>query len=266
MTDLPESVHTRKPQRIREGRNVTFQGEPCRIVVTLRHDDEIGNGHNTFAITAEIATRSNPRNPIMAGCCHRQIARFFPEYAHMIRWHLVSTDGPLHYPRNPMFLAGDRDCWGRRKGEPSTWETWCYVGTSPVAHRVSKRLLQVLTDRPESAGSIIAVPHPREPQTFSDNYYFGAMGESLAWHEAPFSTEREAREWAQIVDSGDYRIERVPVAWSEGKAPEVEAARISAVWPGATVEQLTDESALMARLPGLLMQFKSDIEALGFTY
>lgn len=38
------------------------------------------------------------------------------------------------------------------------------------------------------------------------------------------------------------------------------------IWPEATLEQLQDEEALLARLPGLLEEFKRDVESLGFTY
>lgn len=264
MNRLPESEHTTKPQRISEGRNVTIDGQPARVVVELRHDDTCGNGHNTFAITGEWFYRADRRNSGGGGCIHDVIAEHFPEYAHMIRWHLTSTDGPIHYLANTLFLAGDRDHWGRHKGEPSSFEIWVYVGTSPIGHKVPKRLLGVLDSRPSSAGSIVAVPHPRNE--FADQYYLGAMGEALAWHEAPFRTEREAGEWAAIIDSGDYRVERVPVEWSNGKEPEVEAARRTAIWPDATLEQLTDRGALEARLPGLLQEFKADIEALGMVY
>src|SRR6185369_2717706 len=35
----------------------------------------------------------------------------------LIKWHLCSTDEPMHYIANTLYHAGDRDCWGLRKGE-----------------------------------------------------------------------------------------------------------------------------------------------------
>lgn len=55
----------------------------------------------------------------------------------------------------------------------------------------------------------------------------------------------------------------------EGKARELDAARLSACWPEATDADLTApglEDRLMARLPSLLSEFRRDVEALGFKY
>jgi len=37
------------------------------------------------------------------GCLHDEIRQHFPELAHLIKWHLVSTDGPLHYIANTLY-------------------------------------------------------------------------------------------------------------------------------------------------------------------
>jgi len=51
-----------------------------------------------------------------------------------------------------------------------------------------------------------------------------------------------------------------------GHEPDLEAARSSAVWPEATLEQLRDKEALESRLPALINQFKTDLENLGFVW
>lgn len=79
------------------------------FTVTLRYDDRCNNGHNTFSITAEHAN--------CCGCIHDEISQHFPELTHLIKWHLCSSDGPMHYIANTLHFAGDRDCWGARKGE-----------------------------------------------------------------------------------------------------------------------------------------------------
>lgn len=100
-------------------------GKEYTIEAEVRHDDSCGNGHNTFAITGSIF-RGIPRRdsygilrtePVSCGCIHEEIAEHFPELRHLIKWHLCSTDGPLHYIANTTFLAGDRDPWGLREGE-----------------------------------------------------------------------------------------------------------------------------------------------------
>lgn len=72
------------------------------ITAKVRYDDEFGNGHNTFAITADIQ-----ENGIWAGggCCHEEVAAAFPELAPLIKFHLCSSDGPLHYVANAAYHA-----------------------------------------------------------------------------------------------------------------------------------------------------------------
>lgn len=102
-------------------------GDPCTLIATVRHDDECRNGHNTFAITADLyekhVQRGEPTTKHIGsgktlwvnagGCLHEEIARRIPELAPFIKWHLCSTDGPMHYLANTIYLAGDRDAWGK---------------------------------------------------------------------------------------------------------------------------------------------------------
>jgi len=77
--------------------------------VTLRYDDNCGNGHNTFSITAE--------GKDMFGCLHDEIAEAMPMLKPFIKWHLTSSDGPMHYIGNTVYHASDCDHWGGKKGE-----------------------------------------------------------------------------------------------------------------------------------------------------
>ena len=79
------------------------------IKVEMRFDDQCRNGHQTFTITGS--------TNYTGGCIHEKIAEHFPTLAPLIPWHLCSTDGPLHYIENTVYLAGDRDCHGLKKGE-----------------------------------------------------------------------------------------------------------------------------------------------------
>jgi hypothetical protein len=139
------------------------------LIVHVRYNDECKNGHNTFAITAHhydrnrangdpfrIHAKTNDKKYLgSCGCQHDLVIKHFPELRNYIKWHLTSTDGPMHYFDNTMY-------------------------------------------------------------------------------------------WAE-----------------QGN---LEHARMSAVWPDATLEQLADRKALEERLPGLMSEFQKDIEALGFTY
>ena len=89
-------------------------GNGEKLRVNLRFDDQCNNGHMTFSITGDIYAG---RRDVGGGCCHELISQVFPELKGLIKWHLVSTDEPMHYLANTLFLAGDKDCWGLSKGE-----------------------------------------------------------------------------------------------------------------------------------------------------
>jgi hypothetical protein len=81
----------------------TEGGESKRIVVTAQYDDRCHNGHNIFAITAEIVGLDGWES---CGCLHDDIAKHFPKLSHYIKWHLVDDDSPMHYVANALYWAG----------------------------------------------------------------------------------------------------------------------------------------------------------------
>jgi hypothetical protein len=89
------------------------------LTVELRFDDECGNGKNSFAITGTLRDSRVKQDGgfIAGGCMHEDIAKWFPELAPLIKWHLTSSNGPMHYVANAVFFASERDCWGLLKGE-----------------------------------------------------------------------------------------------------------------------------------------------------
>lgn len=97
----------------------TENGVRCRITANVRYDDRCGNGHNTFSITGEIEEKRGNGNwqDGSGGCIHEEIKKHFPELAPFIKWHLCSSDMPMHYAANAIYQAGNRDCNGLLKGE-----------------------------------------------------------------------------------------------------------------------------------------------------
>lgn len=85
-------------------------GASAMITATVRFDDRCGNGHNTLSITADVTTPESrtQRDIVAGGCLHDDIAAVFPELAPLVKWHLCSTDGPLHYVENTMYWLGRR--------------------------------------------------------------------------------------------------------------------------------------------------------------
>lgn len=45
------------------------------------------------------------------GCMHEDVLAYIPEFAPFVRWHLVSTDQPMHYKANAMYWAGFNSEW-----------------------------------------------------------------------------------------------------------------------------------------------------------
>lgn len=80
-------------------------GDQFSITAKIRYDDECGNGHNTFAITADIKRRSANGRWVWhsGGCCHDVIAKRFPEFAYLIKWHLCGSHEPMHYLANTLY-------------------------------------------------------------------------------------------------------------------------------------------------------------------
>lgn len=189
-----------------------------RIVVTLRFDDEHNNGHESFAMTADI--RENGRE-YMGGCCHEEIVRVFPALAPLVKWHLCSTDGPMHYLANTLYLAGERDHNGLLKGE-----------FRPFRNKE--------TGQPEWK-------IPFEPAYSKCREYIVSDTKP-----APLVLEYE-----QYGHTG------------EGKARELDHARSAAIWPDATDAELCApdlKERLIARLPGLLADFKAAMLGAGFLW
>lgn len=88
-----------------------------KIVVYVRYDDRCKNGHNTFSITGDIFENGLW---FSGGCLHKDVVENFPEFEHLIKWHLCSSDGPLHYIENSMYWAGKRGwCHGAKDDPPN---------------------------------------------------------------------------------------------------------------------------------------------------
>ena len=90
-------------------------GREYVLIAKVRYDEEYGIGYNTFAITGEI-WRANNGQPIgrdceSCGCIHEDIAKRLPELAPYIKWHLTSSDGPMHYIDNTVYHAQSYGPW-----------------------------------------------------------------------------------------------------------------------------------------------------------
>lgn len=78
----------------------SFDG--CRLDVSIRFDDRCKNKHNSFSITSDFYKGLRLES---CGCQHDLVSKHFPELRKYIKWHLTSTDGPLHYIANTMYFV-----------------------------------------------------------------------------------------------------------------------------------------------------------------
>lgn len=226
---LPVSVLTPKQVKNYGPKAITYCGERAFIRAKVRHDDECGNGHNTFAITGEIYTTDKRRSdPFLAcGCLHEEIAKHFPELAPFIKWHLMGTDEPLHYVANTVYHAGDRDCWGLRKGE--------------FRQHTSRGKYQ--------ADGVEGVP------CWELKFPEGQAREIYS-HEKPGPVTLEWQPYGKI---GEGKERELDLARSSAVWPEATDEQLMQ-------EPAALKAALEARLPALMADFKRDVESLGFIY
>jgi hypothetical protein len=274
--NLPESKLTYNQKKSFK-KFITIDGKSAAIVAEVRYDDECKNGHNTFSITGNIyesyrrpgeSTITNPEGKTLycsaGGCIHDEISKHFPELRHLIKWHLVSSDGPMHYLANTLYLAGDKDYNGKRKGEPISYDKRLYFENFPIQQKISSKLIAFIETNPDFNQCVITEIKHKDSETYKPKYTI--IPETKEWHECEFDTQQEAEEMLLALKTIPYTIVKVPTSFSKGKEQELEAARSTAVAPNASLEQLQSEEWLLERLPNLMEEFKQDMEKLGFEY
>jgi hypothetical protein len=266
---------------VSERRAVAGYRQGAMLQVELSFDDNCKNGANTFYITGEVFEPLR-RDCVACGTLHEDIAQVFPELAHLIKWHGCSTDGPTHYIANTLYMAGDADCSGKRKGEPTSFDSGMTFGNSPITVKVKRKFLEWLKAAEDFNSKAlktnpdyvhfepVAVEHVVDSTgyKYADKYTF--KGFECKWYECPFDNYTESAEFSLAMKLPHFYV-KVPTAWSEGKEREFDKARDAAIWPDATDEQLSLPKAelkalLEARLPALLADFESDIKAIGFLW
>lgn len=263
-------------------RKVSGYGQPATMRVSVRFDDSCGNGYQTFAITAEVKATRKCRDPWLAGgCLHDEITRVFPEFGPLIQWHLTSAGPRSTAIQNALYLAGNRDCWGRAPGDPCRYASTLQFDGVPVRQRVKESFWQWLLDGREAGVQFgaIGVPYAgKSERVFNPKFTLVARDDSgdhepftSRWENCPFDDQVEADEFAEAMNTCSVEFSKLPVAWSEGKARELEAARRAAKWPDATDAELSVpreelRAVLEARESGVRAQFREAMESAGFTW
>lgn len=260
-------------KKVLEKQNVTLDGVKYSVVkCVVRFDDECGNGHNSFSITGSFyRTSSQLRrgDPEMCGCCHDDLVKVFPEIEHLVKWHLCSTDGPMHYIANTTYHARTCTHDGKKVGEPVAFERRLLLGNSKWPHKFREKFMDYIQEAQRN-GYKLGIKAVEHPDNHKGGYQFGPQYTldtfDCKWHECPFDNKTEAKAFIDTYHKHGAAIINIPTAFAEAVEPNIEAARNSAVWPEATLEQLQDKEALTARLPELLEEMRCDIEAFGMEW
>ena len=256
-------------QKISRVKYYTEDGTEYRITVTVRHDDQCGNGHNTFSITGSIDQKKKNGHwcDYACGCIHDDIEKHFPELKPFIKWHLTSTDGPMHYLANTLYHANDKDCWGTRKGEPRQYEFQIKFDSFPVSFKFPKDFIQWVENQTQGTFKACEVSHVnRAGDTYDYKPKYSFHGIAGEWYQCPFDSEQEAKQFEEAFNTIPFKVVNKATAWGEGKEPDLEGARHCAIWPEATLEQLQSKELLLERLPALMAEFKKDVESLGLVF
>lgn len=228
--DLPASVLTKSQTKTFGPKPYPSYFKGCMIRATVRYDDQCRNGHNSFSITGEIYVPG--RSDIEAGgMLHEDIAKAFPELAPLLKWHLCSSDGPMHYVANTIFQASERDCHGLLAGE----------------------FRQHVSRGPNQNGGVAGLPNwvlELPARTERDIY---AMEKP-----APVTLE-----WKPYGRTGEGKARELNHARSSAIWPEATDAELIAL---GDMPREQAEEILLARLPAIMADFKAAVESLGFTY
>lgn len=275
MNNLPKSILIKSQKKHFSKSNVLIDGEKIDITATVQYDDECGNGHNSFSITGEYyqaGKRHTDNNMISCGCIHEAIVQAFPELEPFIKWHLTSTDEPMHYVANTTYHARDTDTKGKKVGEVNATKKHLYFKGIPFSFAEHQKGFWEYLDSVGDFNNIEveAVKYDgKASYNFGDNFSltgFIKENEEKRWYKTPFKNFTDAREFLEALRAYNYDYVVTPCGWVKMVEPNLEAARSCAIWPDATLEQLQDEVALTERLPALMVEFKKDVESLGLTY
>jgi hypothetical protein len=103
---MTKSILVKKQVKTFKSEAKIIDGISTKLEVTVRYDDKCGNGHNTFSITGDLY---EGWRLVSCGRLHDEIAELLPELTNLIKWHLVSPDGPMHYIANTTYFAKEGD-------------------------------------------------------------------------------------------------------------------------------------------------------------
>lgn len=187
---------------------------------------QIGSQTPYFSITGETWELGKAKIDRNLLCCGAlTIGDYIPSLSFLDKYHLMSIKEPMHYVANSLYHASNRDYNGLLKNEKRQ-----------LRNGKTGQLVWELKAVDVNTGACLPV---YELKTLED---------------------------ANTIPTIAYKLEYLPCYLvGKGKTPDLVAARASAVWPEAELEDFTKEN-LIARLPVLLKQFKKAVESIGLIF
>ncbi|QYW06435.1 hypothetical protein uan_023 [Pseudomonas phage UAntarctica] len=225
---------------VSERRTKTVDGEKVLMHAEVCFDDNCKNNHNSFAVTGHgWYDNWNSRDWDFGRSCHDMIEKVFPELKHLIKWHFMSSDSPMHYVANTVYHASDKDCWGLGKGEKRQ-----------IINGRSKEPVWSL--RADATGCALKT----------------ALDEDEDVANLPLYRLQDMFDSAEKPDVIPKLFWEPCWRIGKGKERDFNAARNTGVWPDATDEQLSlpkeDLTKLLeARLPQMVADFKEAVASTG---
>ncbi len=257
-------------------RVITGQNDKCNYKFEIGFTKFAGQAPY-FSITGDTWELGKPAiERYSMGSGALTLGEYVPELAYLDQYHLMSTEQPMHYVANSVYHASAKDCHGLLKGEKQYKDEFVLKFEGfPFSFKAKSAGFDACLKQTThwKAWKVQAVEHPPEKNSsykYSPNYTFiNSVGELITseWYKCDFRDEDEAQEMFTALQTLKWSYKAVPVLYrvGEGKEPDLDAARRSACWPDAQLEDFTIEK-LEARLPKLMKQFKKDLKKAGIDW
>lgn len=223
---MTDSILTKLQYKNYGPKPIAGYAKGAAIWALVRYDDSCNNGHNTFSITAHV-TEPGKKDWASCRCLHQEIAKAFPELVPLIKWHLCSSDGPMHYVANTVCHASDRDHNGLLKDEKRQLRNG--KTGMPVWERIARN----------EAGERVKIGH-------------------ADWVDSAEKPVEELKiDWEPVWRIGEGKARELDYARSSAIWPDATDEDLTT--PGL-------KERLEARLPALMAEFREAVESLGFTF
>lgn len=214
--------------------NVNYYGKKADIIVKIRLDDQCKNGHQDFAITADLykAGRRGDKNYLAGGCCHEEILKHFPEFKIFVNLHLADAKGiPMYAVENGFYHL--REGFNKTKPTDDNFKAeFCeYYRMTPqqfdainlsehnLAYAINLKELGILTQWNEEAAEAIKILETLTGDEFVNDSERSQYNEPKAEEIQNYHQQREA---------GYYSIENIRKRADEKRAAD-KAAKIQAI-------------------------------------